>query len=259
MKKIVACLLAFSLITGITGCSTHTTEQPTSSSSQPASDSTKEESTSSQTNPALSSESTSESDEENKPAKNPFTIDGAYYSMTGIFDPSRYKLTAEEFLEKNPQRKEENLKDNDEIALFIFASLHALEDGEEDLKLPPSVMSSFAGTYLDLRLTVEGNEYLSNYEVNDTDDHMSDFWEGYQDGAALDTSDILYAGGGESRHIVGLFYVRYHDYKEAIETNAPITLTWSDDYTVTFSAEEIEKQASLSTIGDDLKEKGFLD
>ena len=244
MKKVIALLLALSVVFALVGCSSTPAEE--TNTAKPT-----------ETTPVETESQTIEPTQE--ATINPFVLDGDYYCLTGIQDPSKYNLTVEEYLEKNPQYKEENLKDNDEIVIFVFASLNSFEDGKEDLKLPLSRYEKTLGTFLDLKLTIEGNEYSTGYELNNTDNKFSQHWGKYEDGKTLDTNDILYAGGGESKHIASYFSVRYHDYKEAIEKNADITLNWSDTYTITFNASEIEKQDSLTTISQRLKEKGVID
>lgn len=244
MKKAIVIVLAFLVVLAFVGCS-----------SKPA-----EEVVAIEPTETISVEAESQTPEPIQEATvNPFVLDGAYYCLTGIFDPSAYDLTIEEYFERNPQNKEENLKDNDDVTIFFFASLNSLEDGKEDLTIPPSQISDFVGIYLNLKLTIEGNEYETEYELNNTNKRFSQHWSKYQDGETLDTNDILYAGGGESKHIASYFSVRYHDYKEAIANNSEITLNWTDRYTITFNASEIEKQDSLTTISEKLKEKGLID
>lgn len=245
MKKVLIGVLALVMILGLVGCSSSTPSEETNTAKP------------TETTPVETESQTPEPTQE--ATINPFVLDGAYYCLTGIQDPSKYGLTVEEYLEKNPQMKEENLKDNDEITIFVFASLNSLEDGKEDLTIPLSMLDSFIGKYLNLRLTINGYEYKTGYELNNTDNKFSQHWDKYKDGKTLDTNDILYAGGGESKHIASYFSVRYHDYKEAIEKNAEITLNWADTYTITFNASEIEKEESLTTISQRLKEKGLID
>lgn len=196
--------------------------------------------------------------EEAIPAINPLELDGAFFCLTGINDPAKYGLTIEEFLEQNPGKKEENLENNDDIIIFVFTSLYNKEN-KDDLTLPLNMYDSFKGKYLDLQLTIDGNTYNTGYELNNHDDRFSQHWEKYQDGSNLDTGYVLYAGGEESVHIVGYFSVKYHDYISALEENTEIVLNWGDMYSLTFYASDIEKQGSLTTIADRLREQGLIE
>ena len=68
------------------------------------------------------------------------------------------------------------------------------------------------------------------------------------------TENALKAGSGDSAEIVGLFSVEYGIYKEAIDTNAEITLSWGGKYTITANAKDIVKIDSVSDIAKSLNE-----
>lgn len=178
-----------------------------------------------------------------------FVLDGLYYCVTGSLDPSRYNLTVSEFLEKNPQLLEENLSEDDEIDLFVCATLNASNEDGADLYLPNTADNG----ELALELKIANNSYNTIFKINDIDDRMSKFFDGYDDGY-YSTENVLRAGSGDSAEIVGLFSVEYGVYKEAIENNAEITLSWGGKYTITANAKDIVKIDSVSDIAKSLNE-----
>ena len=91
------------------------------------------------------------------------------------------------------------------------------------------------------------------FKMNDIDNRMSKFFDGYDDGY-YSTENALKAGSGDSAEIVGLFSVEYGIYKEAIDTNAEITLSWGGKYTITANAKDIVKIDSVSDIAKSLNE-----
>lgn len=178
-----------------------------------------------------------------------FVLDGLYYCVTGSLDPSRYNLTVSEFLEKNPQLLEENLSEDDEIDLFVCATLNASNEDGADLYLPNTADNG----ELALELKIANNSYNTIFKMNDIDNRMSKFFDGYDDGY-YSTENALKAGSGDSAEIVGLFSVEYGIYKEAIDTNAEITLSWGGKYTITANAKDIVKIDSVSDIAKSLNE-----
>lgn len=60
-----------------------------------------------------------------------FTLDGIYYSQTGIIDPSKYGITVEESLARNPSRLEENMSDDDESKSSDYAAVPLAHGGTE--------------------------------------------------------------------------------------------------------------------------------
>lgn len=178
-----------------------------------------------------------------------FVLDGLYYCVTGSLDPSRYNLTASEFLEKNPQLLEENLSEDDEIDLFICATLNASNEDGADLYLPNTADNG----ELALKLEIANHSYNTIFKINDIDNRMSKFFNGYNDGY-YSTEKVLKAGSGDSAKILGLFSVEYGVYKEAVETNAEINLSWGGKYTITANAKDIVKIDSVSHIAKNLNE-----
>lgn len=179
-----------------------------------------------------------------------FVLDGLYYSATGSIDPSKYNITVEEYLERNPQRLEENLSENDEIELFVFATLNASNEDGADLYLP----NTAANGELALELKIGTNTYNTVFSVNDIDDRMSKFFDGYADGySSMD--NVLKAGSKDSAEIAGLFFVEYGVYKEAVEGNTEITLDWGGRYTTTLNAKDIVKADSVSAIAEMLNNR----
>lgn len=176
-----------------------------------------------------------------------FVLDGLYYSETGALDPSRYNLTADEFLKKNPQLLEENLKEDDEIDLFVFATLNASNKDGADLYLPNKADNG----ELALELKIGNKSYNTIFKINDIDRRMSKFFDGYDDGY-YSTENALKAGSDDSAEIAGLFSVEYGIYKEAVEANAEVTLSWGGKYTITANAKDIVKTGSVSTIAEKL-------
>lgn len=172
-----------------------------------------------------------------------FVLDGLYYSATGSTDPSRYDITVEEYFERNPQMLEENLSEEDEIDLLVFATLNASDEDGADLYLP----NTESNGELALELKIGNNTYKTTFNVNDIDDRMSKFFDGYKDGY-YPTNDLLKAGSGDRAEIVGLFFVEYGIYKEAVENNTEITLDWGGRYTITTNAQDIVKIDSVSAI-----------
>lgn len=174
-----------------------------------------------------------------------FTLDGMYYSETGILDPSNYNLTVEEYMARNPQKLEENLSDDDDIDLFVFATLHASDADGAELYLPKKADNG----EISLELTVGDHTSRTVFYMNDYENRMSKFFEGYKDGYYRTGSDkSLEAGSGDSVELAGLFYVEYGVYKEAVENNAEVTLDWGGRYTITANAQDIIKMDSVSAI-----------
>lgn len=171
-----------------------------------------------------------------------FTLDGMYYSETGILDPSKYGITVEQYFERNPQELEENLSDDDDIDLFVFATLHASDADGAELYLPKKADNG----ELSLELTVGDHTYRTVFYMNDYEKRMSKFFNGYKDGYYSDKT--LEAGSGDSVELAGLFYVEYGVYKEAVENNTEVTLDWGGRYTVTANAQDIIKMDSVSAI-----------
>lgn len=190
---------------------------------------------------------------------NPFVINGVYYSEAGCTDPAEYGITVEEYFEKNPQLKEDALDNNDSVWIYIFASLNSLEEGQENLILPKSQYDSFLnGNALPLTLFIGDDfRYSTSYELNDRNNKMSKFWDVYKSGSNLNDSYILYKGSGDCQKIVGLFVVKYYDYKKAVEDNKEISLVWGN-YKATYNGENIIKKSDMKAISQDLQEKGLL-
>lgn len=189
-----------------------------------------------------------------------FVIDGVYYSETDIIDPSTMGITPERYLEVNPGHREEALNDNSEIWVFVFASLHSLEDRQGDTLLPESVYNSFlGGNALPLELRIEGESllYSTSYEFNDKDKKLRQFWTAYKSGLTLDDDYILYDGSNDCVKIVGLFHMKYHDYRAAIDENKELILQWGS-YQTTYDGSNIVKEIDLVSISQDLQEKGLL-
>lgn len=177
-----------------------------------------------------------------------FNIDGIFYSQASTFNPYDNGITDEEYFNINPQNLEEQQTDNDEITLFVFASLGSLPDGEGDLTLPESTYSEFLPGYtLPLNLSVGGVSYSNNYEANDYKDKLSKNWYEYESGEYLDTDYVLYEGTDDEIKIVGMFFVKYHDYKEAKANGEEITLSWGSYQTAT-QAENVVKVGSIASI-----------
>jgi len=174
-----------------------------------------------------------------------FVLDGLYYSATGSIDPSKYDITVEEYFERNPQMLEENLSEDDDIDLFVFATLNASNEDGADLYLPYKADNG----ELALELKIGNNSYNTTFNINDTDDRMSKFFDGYDDGY-YSTDNLLKAGSGGSAEIAGLFFVEYGIYKEAVENNTAITLSWGGKYTITLNAQDIVKIDSVSAIAE---------
>ena len=174
-----------------------------------------------------------------------FVLDGLYYSATGSIDPSKYDITVEEYFERNPQMLEENLSEEDEIDLLVFATLNASDENGADLYLP----NTESNGELALELKIGNNSYNTTFNVNDIDDRMSKFFDGYKDGY-YPTNDLLKAGSGDSAEIAGLFFVEYGVYREAVENNTEITLNWGGRYTITLNAQDIIKIDSVSAIAE---------
>ena len=85
-----------------------------------------------------------------------FSLDGLYYCVTGSLDPSRYNLTVDEFLERNPQLLEENLNDDDDIDLFVLDTLNASDKEGADLYLP----NKSENGELTLELKIANNTFI---------------------------------------------------------------------------------------------------
>ena len=176
-----------------------------------------------------------------------FVLDGIYYSATGIIDPSKYDITVDEYFERNPQKLEENLSEDDDIDLFVFATLNASDEGNIYLPLVQD------NGELPLELTIGKNKYSTGFKVNDFENRISKFFDGYDDGySTLDQYNVLEAGSSNSAEIMGLFFVEYGVYKEAVENNAEITLSWGGRYTITSNAQDIIKIDSVSAIAEAL-------
>lgn len=178
-----------------------------------------------------------------------FSLDGLYYCVTGSLDPSRYNLTISEFLNRNPQLLEENLNEDDEIDLFVFATLNASNEDGADLYLPNKTDNG----ELALELKIGNNSYNTAFKINDIDDRMSKFFDGYDDGY-YSTENVLKAGSGDSAEIAGLFSVEYGVYKEAVDSNAEIALSWGGRYTITANAKDIVKIDSISSIAENIND-----
>ena len=86
---------------------------------------------------------------------------------------------------------------------------------------------------------------------------MSKFWDVYKSGSNLNDSYILYNGSDDCQKVVGLFVVKYYDYKKVIEDNKEISLVWGD-YKATYNGENIIKKSDMKAISQDLQEKGLL-
>ena len=196
-----------------------------------------------------------------------FAIDGVYYSETGFPDPSDMGITVERFFEVNPGEKEEALDSNSKIWIFVFASLHSLKEGEGDTALPASVYQS-SGPYYELPLYMMiANEdgiavdgiHLSAYEANELNNKRLSKWWGsaYKSGRDLDDDYVLYEGEEDTIKIAGLFQVKYHDYKKAIEENQELWLRYGD-YVTKFDCSNIIKKDDLSSIAQDLRDKELL-
>lgn len=179
-----------------------------------------------------------------------FVLDGLYYSVTGSIDPSRYNLTVEEYLKRNPQRLEENLSKDDDIELFVFATLNASGKDGADLYLP----NIDDNGELALELKIGNSTYKTVFNVNDFENRMSKFFDGYKDGY-YPRNASLKAGSGDSAEIAGLFFVEYGVYKEAVENNTKITIAWGGRYMITANAQDIVKIDSVSAIAEVLNNK----
>lgn len=180
-----------------------------------------------------------------------FKLDGIYYSQTGIIDPSKYGITVEESLERNPGRLEENMADDDEIDLFVFATLYAADANGANLYLPSVRSGDLIGDDLALELKIGNKSYDTIYQVNDYENRISKFFDGYDDGLSSLTEDkVLEAGSGDCAQISGLFSVEYGVYKEAIANNTEIILDWGGRYTIAFSGQDIVKIGSVSQIAE---------
>ena len=198
------------------------------------------------------------SDEIAEEKHNPFVIDGVYLSVASCADPSRYNLTIDEYFDRNPHLNEE-LDNNDDVTIFVFASLHSLESGEENLiLLPKEYKSMIPGYVLPLTLRI-GEDFIYNtsYEVNDNDDKISKFWKDYKSGTNLDDDYVLYEGSGDSQKIVGMFYIKYYDYKKAVEEDKEITLVWGE-YEATITGSKIVEKRCTEEISQDLKRRGLI-
>ena len=225
-KKILSILLIGVMVIGLTGCGTKSNQE------------TKEE---------VSKE-------------NPFKIDAVYLSETGTYDPIDNGITVERYFELNPKEKLENLGNNDKVSIFVFASLNSLKESDKDIKIPESVyQSSIPSNVLQIKLNISDYSYNTNFEINDFNKKMSSHFPKYESGRTLKTDDVLYAKSDDSKYIVGLFFVKYHDYKEAIDNNSEIELNWNDEYKATFNAKDIVIKGCLTEIGNDLKEKGLIE
>ena len=190
---------------------------------------------------------------------NPFVIDGVYYSEAENFDPDEYGITVKEYFKINPQLKEDALDNNDSVWIYIFASLNSLEEGQENLILPTSQYDSFLnGNALPLTLFIGDDfSYSTSYELNDRNNKMSKYWDVYKSGSNLNDSYVLYKGSGDCQKIVGLFIVKYNDYKKVVKNNKEISLVWGD-YKATCNGKNIIKKSSMKAISQDLKKKGLL-
>lgn len=196
---------------------------------------------------------------------NPFQIDAVYFCLSGTSDPADYGITTEQYFERNPKEQEENLTDNDTIFLYVFASLHSLENGKKDVQIPSSYYDrSLPGNILLTKLYYDSYVCGSAYEANNlVKNRLSKHWSKYEDGKSLKTSDILFAGSNESRFIVSQFSIKYHFYKQAIEDNTEFNLVWQDakngfSHKTTFNGKDIEKKTTLTEIENSLKEKGLI-
>lgn len=209
--------------------------------------------------PEIEEETPEMKEEEESNTVNPFVIDGIYYSEAECIDPAEYGITIEEYFERNPQLREDALDNNDGVWIYIFASLNSLEKGQENLILPKSQFDSFLnGKALPLTLFIGDDfKYSTSYELNDRNNKMSKFWDVYKSGSNLDDSYVLYEGSGDCQKIVGLFVVKYYDYKKAVEDNKEISLVWGD-YRATYNGENIIKKSDMKAISQDLQEKGLL-
>lgn len=194
-----------------------------------------------------------------------FVVDGVYYSETSNIDPTTIiGITPEEYLEINPNKKEEALNNNSEITVFVFASLHSLEEGKGDINLPKSKYNQVFHTNvlpLELNVTGESEIYTSAYEINDNDKRMSQFWETYKSGKTLDDSYVLYDGSEDCIKIVSYFNMKYHDYKVLVDENKELVLKWGDEntqYVTAYEGKNVLKKIDLISISEDLKEKGLL-
>lgn len=186
-----------------------------------------------------------------------FTLDGIYYSQTGIIDPSKYGITVEESLARNPSRLEENMSDDDEIDLFVFATLYAADADGANLYLPSVRSGELVSDDLALVLKIDNKSYDTIYQSNDYENRISQFFYGYQDGLGTFVDDfVLEAGSGDCAQISGLFSVEYGIYKEAIANNTEIILDWGGRYTIALNAQDIVKIGSVSQIAEILNNQG---
>ena len=200
---------------------------------------------------------------------NPLTIDAVYISELGTFIPEDNDSKSENYLKDHPEYNLEHKDSNNNIVMFVFATLKSLSAGENDLKMPPlKLETSFKTNSLETYILYDGNKYSNSLDINNRDGEYTKYLGNYKTAKGFKSDYILYAGENESIKIASYFYVKYHDYKEAIKNNNSFRFVWGSSdknpsskfarYENNFDSKDIIIKESLYTINKDLKEKGFI-
>ncbi len=188
-------------------------------------------------------------------AENPFQIDKVYYSESGAWSYLDSEAAEERYLTTNPEEKEENLDDHDDVSLFFFASLNSIS--KDDVKIPICTLEkALPGLVLNASLRIGDEEYDNIYDWNDLDDRygtprLTKFWEQYKSGSNIDTNYTLYAGSDDKVQVVFLFRVPYKEYRTAVENSEDLTVVWGDsdiEYTAKYNAKDIVKKKGVYSI-----------